>query len=113
MLCRVLEVCCSGFYAWQKRPPSQREQEDERLKMAIRVAHVHIRESYGGRQLQVELAAEGFVAGRDRIARLRHEMDIHCKQKRKFCITTESNYDFPVAANLLNQTFELTTPNEV
>lgn len=113
VLCRVLEVSRSGFYAWRKRPPSVRQQEDEKLKVAICAAHKRTRESYGARRLQVELAAEGFAAGRDRIARLRHEMDIRCKQKRKFRVTTDSNHDFPVADNLLNQTFRPTAPNEV
>ena len=36
-----------------------------------------------------------------------------CKQKRKFKATTNSRHDFPVAENLLNQTFEPTRPNEV
>jgi len=112
-LCRALDVSRSGFYAWRKRPPSTRRQDDERLKVAIRAAHKRTRESYGSRRLQVELAAEGFVAGRDCIARLRHEMDIRCKQKRKFRVTTDSNHDFPVADNLLNQTFTPTAPNEV
>jgi putative transposase len=90
-----------------------RQQENEKLKVAIRAAHKRTRESYGSRRLQVELAAEGFVAGRDRIARLRHEMDIICKQKRKFRVTTDSNHDFPVAENILNQTFTPKAPNEV
>ncbi len=113
VLCRALEVSRSGFYAWEKRPPSMRHQEDERLKVAIRAAHTRTRETYGARRLQVELAAEGFVAGRGRIAKLRHEMDIRCKQKRKFRVTTESNHSFPVADNLLNQTFTPSAPNEV
>ena len=61
----------------------------------------------------MELAAEGFIAGRDRIARLRHEMNLRCKQKRKFRVTTESNHPFPVADNLLKQTFSPLAPNEV
>jgi transposase InsO family protein len=52
------------------------------------------------------------VAGRDRIARLRRELNLRCKQKRKFKATTNSNHDLPVADNLLNQTFEPTRPNE-
>lgn len=83
-LCKVLAVSRSGFYAWLDRPPSSRAQEDERLKVAIRAAHRKTRQSYGPKRLQPELAAEGFVAGRDRIARLRREMGIRCLQKRKF-----------------------------
>ena len=63
-------------------------------------------------RLQPELAAQGFDAGRDRIVRLRQEMDLRCKQKRKFKATTNSRHAFPVAVNLLNQTFAPTRPNE-
>ncbi len=64
---RVLEVSRAGFYYWRQRPPSQRQQEDERLKVAIRAAHSKTRQTYGAVRLQAELAAEGFFAGRDRI----------------------------------------------
>ncbi len=83
------------------------------MKVAIRAVHKRTRQNYESRRLQIELAAEGFVAGRDRIARLRHEMAIRCKQKRKFRVTTDSNHDFPVADNLLNQNFTSTAPNAV
>lgn len=111
--CRVLEVSRSGFYDWCGRLPSKRSQENERLKVAIRAAHTRTRETYGARRLQPELAAEGFVAGRDRIVRLRKEMGIRCRQKRKFKATTNSSHALPVAENVLGQVFKPTRPNEV
>ena len=113
VMARVLGVSRSGFYAWQGRPPSRRKREDERLKAAIRAAHIKSRETYGVARLQPELEAEGFNVGRDRIARLRREMGICCKQKRKFKATTQSDHDFPVVENLLGQTFAAEAPNEV
>jgi putative transposase len=104
LLCRVFGVSRSGFYAWLNRAPSPRVQEDERLKVAIKAVHVQTRETYGPLRVQPELAAQGFEAGRDRIVRLRHELGLRCKQKRKFKATTNSRHDFPVAENLLNQT---------
>jgi len=112
ILCRVFGVSRSGFYAWSDGKPSPRTQEDERLKVAIRAVHKQSRETYGTLRMQPELAAQGFEAGRDRIARLRRELDLRCKQKRKFKATTNSNHDLPVADNLLNQTFAPTRPNE-
>ena len=111
-LCRALDVSRSGFYGWLSGKPSPRTQEDERLKVAIKAVHTQSRETYGTRRMQPELAAQGFHAGRDRIARLRRELSLRCKQKRKFKATTNSNHDLPVADNLLSQTFAPTRPDE-
>jgi len=87
LLCRVFAVSRSGFYAALERKPSQRARDDERLKVAIKAAHVQTRETYGPLRLQAELVAQGFNAGRDRIVRLRRELGLRCKQKRKFKAT--------------------------
>jgi transposase InsO family protein len=113
IMSRVLNVSRSGFYAWLQRKPSHRAQEDERLKVAIKTAHKRTRESYSARRLQPELVADGFIAGRDRIARLRRELDIHCRQKRKFKATTNSKHNLPVAENLVDQDFTPSRPNEI
>jgi transposase InsO family protein len=81
--------------------------------VAIKAAYKRTRESYSARRLHPELAADDFVAGRDRIARLRREMGISCRQKRKFKATTNSNHNLPVAENLLNQNITASAPNEV
>ncbi len=113
VMSRLFDVSRSGFYAWLGRAPSRRSREDERLKVAIKAAHQRSRETYGIRRLQPELAADGFVAGRDRIDRLRKVLGLRCRQKRKFKATTNSNHDLPVADNLLEQVFEPSAPNQV
>jgi putative transposase len=112
VLCRVFAVSRSGFYAWADGKPSQRAQDDTRLKVAIKAVHEQSRQTYGPLRMQPDLEAQGFAAGRDRIIRLRRELALRCKQKRKFKATTNSNHDLPVAENLLNQTFAPTRPNE-
>ena len=112
VMSRLLGVSRSGFYAWLRRPPSRRAHENERLKVAIGAAHRRSRETYGIRRLQPELAAEGFVAGRDRIARLRREMGLQCRQMRKIRATTNSSHSLPVAENLLEQQFAFSAPNQ-
>lgn len=113
LMSRLLGVSRSGYYDWLNGEPSARAREDERLKVEIKAAHTRSRETYGPRRLQPELASEGFHAGRDRIARLRRELGLRCKQKRKFKATTNSNHDLPVAENLLDQTFAPTAPNQM
>uniref|UniRef100_UPI00098C1942 IS3 family transposase n=2 Tax=Shigella boydii TaxID=621 RepID=UPI00098C1942 len=90
-----------------------RKQSDERLKLEIKVAHIRTRETYGTRRLQTELVDNGIIVGRDRLARLRKELRLHCKQKRKFRATTSSDHNLPVTPNLLNQNFTPTAPNQV
>jgi hypothetical protein len=39
VMCRVLDVSSSGYYAWVKRPPSARAVTDAALIVEIRAAH--------------------------------------------------------------------------
>lgn len=112
LLCRVFDVSRSGFHAWLGRPPSQRANDDARLKVAIKAVHTQSRETYGLLRMWPELVEQGFETGRDRVERLRRELGLRCKQKRRFKATTNSKHDLPVAPNLLNQTFAPTRPNE-
>lgn len=72
-MCQVFGVSRSGYYNWVQHEPSDRKQSDERLKLEIKVAHIRTRETYGTRRLQTELAENGIIVGRDRLARLRKE----------------------------------------
>jgi putative transposase len=112
-MCQALEVSRSGYYAWRDRPPSQRTRTDERLQVAIQAAHTASRQTYGTRRVHAELRAQGFDAGRDRIGRLRRQMGLRCRQKRRFKATTDSNHALPVADNLLQQRFEADAPDRV
>lgn len=80
-MCRVFGVSRSGYYDWIQHKPSDRKQSDERLKLEIKVAHIRTRETYGTRRLQTELADNGIIIGRDRLARLRKELELRCKEQ--------------------------------
>lgn len=112
-MCRVLDVSKSGYYAWKNRKPSARKLEDERIKVAIRAAHERGRGTYGPEKIQDELAeVEQMLVGLNRIKRLRRQMEIRCKQVKKYKATTDSNHKLPVAPNLLGQTFAVSGPNK-
>jgi transposase InsO family protein len=112
LLCRVLEVSRSGYYAWCTRRPSTRTQENARLDVAIQAAHVRTRQTYGPERLQAELREDGFPAGINRIKRLRKKLGLRCTPVQRFTITTDSAHHLPVAENRLAQTFTATRPNE-
>ncbi len=113
ILCRVLRVSRSGYYAWLKRPPSKRAQEEGRLEAEIKAAHERTRHTCGPERLQRDLAAHGVKVGIFRIRRIRKKLGMRCKQGRKFKATTDSRHSLPVAPNLLEQHFEVEAPNQV
>ena len=112
-MARVLTVSRSGFYAWLKRPPLERKCNDEKIKPLVRAVHEFSRKTYGPLRIQSELADNGVILGRDQIARIRKEMGIKCIQHKKFIATTNSNHNFPVAPNLLEQNFSIMEPGVV
>jgi putative transposase len=69
-MCRVLGVSTSGYYAWQRRAPSARAQQDAALTMKIHTIHIESRGTYGAPRVHAELAAQGLRVGRKRVARL-------------------------------------------
>jgi transposase InsO family protein len=113
LLCRVLKVSRSGYYVWLTRPPSRRTQEEGRLEVEIKAAHIRTRGTCGPERLQQDLAAHGVKVGICRIRKIRKKLGIRCKQIKKFKATTDSQHTLPVAANLLEQKFEASAPNEI
>ncbi len=112
-LCDILAVSESGYYEWVTRKPSKRKQEEARLEVAIKAAHRISRGAHGPKKLQEDLAEQGIKAGVCRIRRIRKNLGIRCIQKKKYKATTDSKHSLPVAANLLNQQFEATAPNQI
>jgi transposase InsO family protein len=84
-----------------------------RLELEIKAAHTRTRQTYGPERLQHDLAEHGIQVGICRIKRIRKKLGLHCKQKRKFKVTTDSRHGLPVAENLLDQQFKVYEPNKV
>ena len=59
LMCRVLGVSPSGYYAWQKRPVSQRQQANEQLCEQIRGVYERSRSTYGSPRIHADLLAMG------------------------------------------------------
>lgn len=112
LLCKVLRVYRSGYYAWLKQPVSKRKQEEVRLRIEIQAAHERTRDTYGAERLQEDLAKHGIEVGVHRIRKIRKELGLKCKQNKKFKVTTNSKHSLEVADNLLDQNFEVDFPNE-
>jgi putative transposase len=70
MLCRLIGVSRSGFYAWRNRPPSERSRFDAVLLERIETIHRNSRATYGAPRVHAELKAKGIRCSRKRVARL-------------------------------------------
>ena len=112
LMCRMLKLSPSGYYAWASRLPSRHAQEEARLEVEIQSAHKRNRDTFGPERLQQDLAAHGITVGICRIRRIRKKLGIRCKQVRKFKATTNSRHSLPVAGNLLEQNFEAFLPTK-
>ena len=112
VMCRVLGVSESGFYAWRKRPTCQRQREDAQLTEEIRQEfHAH-RGRYGSPRLHAELRDQGRRISRKRVARLMREAELCAKRKRRRVLTTRQDTTHPVAPNTLNRDFTASEPNK-
>jgi len=55
VMCRLLRVSKSGFYAWMKRPMSAHTRADVRLTAVIRAIHEYSKGTYGAPRVHAEL----------------------------------------------------------
>jgi transposase InsO family protein len=113
ILCRVLNISQSGYYAWRKRMPSQRAAANAGLLAQICHVHTHSRQTYGSPRVHAALKAQGVVCSRKRVARLMHKAGLRgCERRRKRPVTTQAQPGHPVAVNVLNRNFHATKPNQ-
>jgi len=111
--CAVLGVAVSGYYGWQKRQMSMRQQQDQQLLSAIRRIYQQHRGLYGSPRIHAELKKEGWQCSRKRVARLMREAHLRSVRQRKRRVqTTQSKHSYPVAVNVLNRQFEAQRPNQ-
>ena len=113
LMCRLLAVSPSGYYAWVARPESPRAAENRRLVAEIRVIHAESRRTYGSPRVHATLQAQGKRIGEHRIARLMHTSAIRAKTITKWRATTDSVHPYPVVPNTLNRQFAVAEPNRV
>lgn len=73
LMCRVLDVSVSGFYAFLRRPLSWRRVIDEVLMAQVRIAFMASGDTYGAPRVWQELQAEGLPTSQKRVARLMRE----------------------------------------
>jgi putative transposase len=112
-MCRVLEVSTSGYYAWLKRPPSRRAQEDEALTQQIKAIHERSKGTYGAPRIHAQLAQEGVHVGCKRVARLMRAANLQGVSRRKRYGTTQRQANARPAPDLVERDFSAEGPDKL
>jgi len=112
MMCCLLQVSRSGYYAWRVRPESQRARTDRELLKRIRQIHADSDGVYGAAKITAELNEKGYPCGRHKVARLMRLAGLKGCPKTSFKVTTQRDPKHTVADNLLQQNFTAKEMNQ-
>ena len=113
MMCRLLDVSTSGYYAWLKRPPSKRSREDEILTEKIRHYHRISDGTYGAPRIHKDLQEEGVKVGQKRVARLMRAAGLQGVTRRKATWTTLREPGAEPAPDLVQRDFSVEKPDQL
>ena len=115
VLCQVMKVSRSGFYDFlhRRRNGTDGHSGDVVIQSRIKALFKLSRKSYGSRRVLKRLREEGHLIGRYKVRRLMRLLGLKAKVRRRYKVTTESRHSFPVAANILNRQFNVTSANKV
>ena len=115
ILCRLLGVSRSGFYAWRERTPSERRRRDRSLKEKIAAVWERSGRIYGSPRVHAELRAEeGISCSRKRVERLMRELGIRGlgRSWRRRSLTRR-DLRRPVAPDLVRRNFRADRPDRL
>lgn len=113
VLCQVLGVVRSAYYAWQKRRPSERDKRNQALCVQVRAAHQRSRQRYGSPRVHERLLRDGVRVSRKKVAAIMRENSLIGRTKRRFRCSTDSRNTESIAPNLLARNFSTSAPNQV
>jgi putative transposase len=114
VLCDVLGVSPSGYYASLERPPSARAERHARIRRAVQEAHAQSNAIYGSRKVAVALRQNEDVesACRNTVAAAMRELGLESRVRKRFTpTTTQTDPTKRPAENTLDRDFAAEAPN--
>jgi putative transposase len=114
VMCRLLHVSRSGYYAWRDRPMSERERQDLALMGKIAAIHRRSKDTYGSPNIHAELADDhGIRVGRKRVARLMRSAGLRGATLRRYVVTTLSDPQAHPEVDLVKRQFYTDGPDRL
>ena len=113
-MCRVLGVCRSGYYGWQKRRVAGRNHgsNDAQIDALVAAAFSAQKARSGSPRLTLDISEAGHHHDRKTIAKSMKRQGLVAKAAKKFKVTTDSEHGKPVAANVLGRDFSAQVANQ-
>ncbi|MGQ1088248.1 IS3 family transposase [Acinetobacter baumannii] len=111
MMAKLLKVSVSRFYEWLKSGLSQKQIRRNQQTIMVKIAHQETNESYGYIRLSKHLHAQGVQISQYAVRTIKKVNKLFCKRHKRFKRTTNSDHNRPVYKNLLEQKFNVSTPN--
>lgn len=112
-MCRMLKVSRSGYYAWKKRGPSDRDVRDAELTEKLKTIHHDHDARLGVRRLHRELTDAGDRVSPKRVRRLARAADLHCCHPKPYKVTTEQDDTGSGLVDLCGRDFSASQPDEL
>ena len=114
LVCQVLKVSPSGYYAWKNRAPSCHQRADDELSRAIAACHVEHDGRAGIVRTTAQLARAGRRHSPKRVRRLTRAMGLECVHPKPRAKTTMPG-DNPDGGliDLVNRDFTADSANQV
>ena len=113
LICEVLQVAPSTYYATKRRPLCRRRVRDERLRAEIRRVHAANFDVYGARKVWRQLNREGVVVARCTVERLMRQMGLAGRVRGRRRRTTIPADTAARPADLVERRFVATRPNQL
>jgi putative transposase len=113
LMCQMLEVSRSGYYAWRDRPASVGQERRVELMGRIRQVHGQSRGTYGSPRVTAELQDQGAKVCQNTVAKYMRQEGLRVTPRRRFLPqTTDSDHPYPIVGNELDQDFTASAPNQ-
>ena len=111
LMCRVLEVSRSGFYAWLKRLPSEQAERRAQMVVLLETLYHQFKRRYGAPRLTEELNAEGVLCSQNYVAKLLKGLRLRALNGKGLRYVPAIESTTQVSDNLLERNFAAPEPD--
>ncbi len=111
-MCEMLSIPRSSYYAWQKRPVSQKQQRRALVGLAVESTYREYKKRYGAPRLAFELNVQGIGCSVNHVAELLRERGLRARNGKGFKYRPAIESKTNAMDNKLNREFEAKRPNQ-